>query len=83
MNMKRMITLDQVPPDAKHLTKSCFYCYSPKQDHIRVRAVMAIETMIMHGWGENSSLYFGMCGNHAEVSHWTKDWQDSTNIRKV
>jgi hypothetical protein len=69
---RRIIHLHKVPQDAQHLVKNCFYCYSPRAGGRQVKAVVAVEVAV--GNPSHSSLFFGICGNHAEVSPLSEEW---------
>lgn len=69
MKNRRIVALEQVPEDQQ--AESCFYCYSPRTDRTG-RAIAAIEVEVEPP-GENQ--FFGICGNHLEVSPLTAEWQ--------
>jgi hypothetical protein len=75
---RRIISLEQVIPEQQHLTRNCFYCYEPKQPEKKVKAVVAVEVEVPQ---TKSSLYFGICGNHAEVSNLSREWRTCPTLR--
>jgi len=71
MRRHRIVTLEQVIPEQQHLCKNCFYCYSPKEPDRKVsKAVAAVEVEIPF----NKHLFFGICGNHAEIRNLSEEW---------
>lgn len=77
---RRIISLDQVVPEAKHLTIHCFYCYEPKRPQKKVKAVVVVEVEVPQ---TGTSLYFGICGNHAEVSNLVlNEWRTCPTLRR-
>jgi hypothetical protein len=72
MKNRRIVALEQVPEDQRTQSwPSCFYCYSPRHNRTG-KAVAAIEVEVEPP-GENQ--FFGICGNHLEVSPLTGEWQ--------
>lgn len=70
MNERRIIPLAQVPESAQHFVQTCFYHTCPKH-HREVKAVAAVKVEgLMEGC---PALYFGICGNHAEVYPFTDE----------
>lgn len=68
MNTRRIIPLSQVNPERRDEITTCFYCYCPKHAK-KSKAVAAVETTTPSG----QVLYYGICGNHAEVYPFTEE----------
>jgi hypothetical protein len=69
MKERRIVAVEQVPMDKRKFVESCFYC-CPKHHPTPVKAVAAVEVMELWGIGP---LFFGICGNHAEVYPFTEE----------
>lgn len=65
---RRIVSLERV--SNKKPTR-CVYCYSPVS--LRVEEAVAAVEVELEPPDEN--VFFGICGNHAELSHLTTEWQ--------
>jgi len=68
MKRRQIVPLEQVSPDQQNLVTNCLYCSCPKHPK-SVKAVAAVEVEMAY----SHNLYFGICGNHAEVYPLTEE----------